>query len=139
MYRAEEEPERFARQLGIQPDALVEGINVPGPFLEALGRAMFLGGDRGDAPDMGLYWPWDMAELKVKVTDRMVGESRQLNTWWVVIAKKPAAEARDNDLRFQAVLDAVLPTGWVDNKTLTFSEEEYGIRFVPRLAIRDKA
>ena len=67
MYRVEEEPERFARQLGIRPDAVVEGINVPGPFLEALGQAMFLDGDRGNAQDMVLYWPQDMAELKVKV------------------------------------------------------------------------
>ena len=139
MYRVEEEAERFAGQLGIRPDAVVEGINVPGPFLEALGRAMFLDGDRGNAQDMVLYWPQDMAELKVKVADRMVGKSRRLNTWWVVIPKRPMAETRDSDLRFQAVLDAVLPTGWVDNETLTFSEEECGIRFVPRLAIRDKA
>ena len=96
---------------------------------------MFLDDDRGNAQDMVLYWPQDMAELNVKVADRMVGKSRRLNTWWVVIPKKPVAEARDNDLRFQAVL----PTGWVDNKTPTFSEEEYGIRFVHRLAIRDKA
>ena len=48
----------------------------------------------------------------------MEGKSRRLNTWWIVIPKRPVAETRDSDLRFQAVLDAVLPTGWVDNKTL---------------------
>ena len=67
MYRVEEEPERFAGQLGIRPDAVVEGINVPGPFIEALGQTMFLDSAGGNAQDMVLYWPQDMAELKAKV------------------------------------------------------------------------
>ncbi len=53
---------------------------------------------------------------------------------WIVIWKKPLQRpgwASWDDL--QAVM---LPTGWVDNKILSFGDQVYGTRYVKRLALR---
>jgi len=55
---------------------------------------------------------------------------------WAVIPKKSAIEALGRDVTFQDVLDIALQTDLVDNKTLTFSETEYGVRLVVRKHLR---
>ena len=55
---------------------------------------------------------------------------------WVVIPKKSAMAALGRDLTFQDVLDVALRTDLVDNKTLKFSETEYGVRLVVRKHFR---
>jgi hypothetical protein len=57
---------------------------------------------------------------------------------WVVIPKKAAMEALGRDVTFKDVLDVALRTDLVDNKTLTFSETEYGVRLVVRTHLRSK-
>jgi len=57
---------------------------------------------------------------------------------WIVIPKKVAREALGRDVTFEDVLDAALRTDLVDNKTLTFSETEYGIRLVVRARLRGR-
>jgi hypothetical protein len=54
---------------------------------------------------------------------------------WAVIPKKSASPGSSAP-EFQEVLAAALPTGLVDNKTLTFDGVEYGIRFVVRRELR---
>ena len=55
---------------------------------------------------------------------------------WVVIPKKNAMQSLGRDVTFQDVLDVALRTDLVDNKTLTFSKTEYGVRLVVRKRLR---
>ena len=55
---------------------------------------------------------------------------------WVVIPKKIAREALGQRPTFEDVLDVALRTDLVDNKTLTFSDTEYGVRLVVRKHLR---
>ena len=53
---------------------------------------------------------------------------------WVVVWKKPFL--RPGLLSWDDVQAAMLPTGWVDNKILSFGDEVYGTRYVRRKALR---
>jgi len=53
---------------------------------------------------------------------------------WIVVWKKPFL--RPGLLSWEAVQAAMLPTGWVDNKILSFGDEVYATRYVKRLALR---
>ena len=55
---------------------------------------------------------------------------------WAVIPKKTARELLGRFVTFEDVLDAALRTDLVDNKTLTFSDTEYGVRLVVRGHLR---
>jgi len=55
---------------------------------------------------------------------------------WAVIPKKAAIEALGRDVTFEDVIELALRTDLVDNKTLTFSEREYGVRLVVRRHLR---
>ena len=57
---------------------------------------------------------------------------------WVVIPKKTAREALGQSPTFEEVLDVALRTDLVDNKTLTFSDTEYGVRLVVRTHLRGR-
>lgn len=54
---------------------------------------------------------------------------------WVVVWKKPFLRA--GHLSWDDVQAAMLPTGWVDNKILSFGDEVYATRYVMRLALRN--
>ncbi len=52
---------------------------------------------------------------------------------WVVIPKKTVAARTGSSITFDGIQQAALATSdLVDNKTLTFSDTHYGIRFVIR-------
>ena len=53
---------------------------------------------------------------------------------WIVVWKKPFL--RPGLLSWDDVQAAMLPTGWVDNKILSFGDEIYGTRYVLRKALR---
>ena len=53
---------------------------------------------------------------------------------WIVVWKKP--HLRPGWLSWDAVQAVMLPTGWVDNKILSFGDEVYGTRYVLRNALR---
>jgi hypothetical protein len=53
---------------------------------------------------------------------------------WIVVWKKPFLKPRL--LSWDDVQAAMLPTGWVDNKILSFGDEVYATRFVLRKALR---
>jgi len=55
---------------------------------------------------------------------------------WAVIPKKSAIRDLGRDVTFEDVLQAALGMDLVDNKTLTFTDEEYGIRLVVRKHLR---
>lgn len=51
---------------------------------------------------------------------------------WAIIPKKKAAESKATGVTFKQFQAAALTTDLVDNKVVSFSAEEYGIRFVVR-------
>jgi hypothetical protein len=53
---------------------------------------------------------------------------------WIVVWKKPFLKPRL--LSWDDVHAAMLPTGWVDHKILSFGDEVYATRFVLRKALR---
>ena len=53
---------------------------------------------------------------------------------WIAVWKKRFL--RPGSLSWDAVQEAMLPTGWVDNKILSFGEEVYATRYAKRLALR---
>jgi hypothetical protein len=53
---------------------------------------------------------------------------------WIVVWKKPFLRA--GILSWDDVQAAMLPTGWVDNKILSFGDEVYATRYVKRVALR---
>jgi hypothetical protein len=53
---------------------------------------------------------------------------------WVAVWKK--AFLRPGLPSWDDIQAAMLPTGWVDNKILSFGDEVYGTRYVKRLALR---
>ncbi|MBI4201746.1 MAG: hypothetical protein HY532_01345 [Chloroflexi bacterium] len=137
-YRIAESPALFVRQLGIKAGHTVALGNAPPEFASDLASALppqaslLPTGKTQTTAGIVIQWPDSMADMMQAITQRITQGPATLSAFWVVIPKKPVAEKRRSDLFFQPVLDAVLPTGLVDNKTLTFSEEEYGIRFVVR-------
>lgn len=52
---------------------------------------------------------------------------------WIVIPKKASGSAGPS---FQSLLNVALPTGLVDNKSLSLSETEYAVRFMIRRKLR---
>lgn len=57
---------------------------------------------------------------------------------WVVIPNQKAAKRMGVRYDWKAMLASALQTRLVDNKTLTFSPDEYGTRFVIRKELRAK-
>lgn len=53
---------------------------------------------------------------------------------WIAVWKKPFL--RPGCPSWDAMQAAMLPTGWVDNKILSFGDEVYATRYVKRLALR---
>ena len=57
---------------------------------------------------------------------------------WVVIPNRRVARAGGARYDWNKMLESALKTTLVDNKTLSFSAEEYGTRFVIRKIFRDR-
>ncbi len=55
---------------------------------------------------------------------------------WAVIPKKVAINELGRNVTFEDVLRAALKMDLVDNKTLTFTGQEYGVRLVVRKHLR---
>ena len=89
----------------------------------------------GGRPDMVILWLKGEEGL-----DALFQRLRRLippdGAVWAVIPKKSARPKGSPASDFQQTLAAALPTGLVDNKTLTFDDAEYGIRFVVRRELR---
>jgi hypothetical protein len=85
----------------------------------------------GGRPDMVILWLKDKEGLEA-LFQRLRYLIPSDGAVWAVIPKKGARPKGSPAPDFQEALAAALPTGLVDNKTLTFDEVEYGIRFVVR-------
>lgn len=139
MYRIIETPEPFVQQLGIRQGSAVAARNAPQEFIAALEKGMPPGAQLVTGNDMTifsadviLFWPEDLHDVIEVVNWRLEDPTVPITSFWVVIPKKPVAEERGCDLLVEDILDGLRSTGLVDAKTLTFSDEEYGVRLVPR-------
>lgn len=133
-------PAEFAGKLGIKPGHAVALLNAPAfitPVLQAALPDVTLtdGLPEESQPDIILFWPDDTTDLAGTFGD-LRWKIKPDGAIWAVIPKKPVADKRGPRIYFDRLLAEVLPTGLVDNKTLTFSEEEYGVRFVVRKELR---
>lgn len=133
-------PSDFIGKLGVKPGHLVSLLNAPGfigPLFAALLPDVKLteGVPPDDQPDVVLFWPDDETDLAEAFKD-LRWKIKPDGAVWAVIPKKPVADKKGPRIYFDRLLTEVLPTGLVDNKTLTFSEEEYGVRFVVRKQLR---
>lgn len=133
--------QEFAQKLGIKPGHLVAVLNAP-QFMKGMLRLLMPPEVRyqvdlaeGDHPDVVLFWPDEGIDLASAFAD-LRQRIQPAGAVWAVIPKRPVADTRGPKVYFDQMLQAALPTGLVDNKTLTFSDDEYGIRFVIRRELR---
>jgi len=77
--------------------------------------------------------PVDTARL----APELVRVTNGLGRIWVVTWKKDFV--RGGAPTWERVQEAILPTGWVDNKILSFGDECYGTQYVLRVAHRSKS
>jgi len=89
----------------------------------------------GARPDMVILWLKDKEGLEA-LFRRLRNLIPPQGAVWAVIPRKSARPKGSAAPDFDEVLAAGLPTGLVDNKTLTFDDVEYGIRFVVRRELR---
>jgi hypothetical protein len=134
----------FLRKLGLKAGARVALIEAPSAFADAFTALVpaqqshlqdwALRQAQGDQPehfDTAVAWvqdAWDL-EAAFRTLQRMVQPDGAV---WAVIPKKKHQGNGYPDVDFARVQAAGLTTDLVDNKDLTFSEAEYGIRFVVR-------
>ena len=141
MYVVQEDCQAFAGKLGIKLGFSVLLLNAPDVFSKALkdsnppSAQIYESLRHENKPDVVLWWPLDDVHVKENVKS-LRHHIKEDGVLWVVIPKKPAAKIRGVNLNYTDVVAEALKTGLVDNKTLTFSPEEYGIRFVVRLSER---
>ncbi|MSQ15809.1 MAG: hypothetical protein EXR50_08105 [Dehalococcoidia bacterium] len=133
----------FYKKLGIRPGHTLLLSNAPPDFVDVLlpnlpervGVQSEL--DAGQRADIIILWP-SPEEALPTLFAILRWSIKPDGAVWAVIPKKRFARKMGIDLTFDGMQNAALPTGLVDNKTLTFSEEYYGIRYVVRIVERDR-
>jgi hypothetical protein len=127
----------LARKLGIVPGLTILLLDAPAPSATLLRDACPPGvtvadADDGEARyDLIFLWPQaaaGLAEQFAALQWRIVPDG----AIWAMLLKKPIARMRGVTLTWEAMQAAALQTDLVDNKIASFSDEEYGTRFVIR-------
>ncbi len=128
--------ETFPRKLGVKEGHLVVLGGAPPAFAEELSRLLAASCtlkdalEPGERADVLLLWAGEETAERFPELQRRLQPDGAL---WVVIPKKPVAQRLGSNVTFDRVQAAALATSdLVDNKTLTFDKETYGIRFVIR-------
>jgi hypothetical protein len=123
----------FPRKLGVKDGHTVLLIDLPADIVAALASALptscrLLGTPGEGAADVVILWADEGTAARFPDLQRALKPDGSL---WIVIPKK--TKDTPEALLFTRVQEAALATtDLVDNKTLTFSETHYGIRFVIR-------
>jgi uncharacterized protein (UPF0128 family) len=127
----------LTRKLGVKPDSIVVALNA-NPYIVAKlqdglpERASLLAELPTDSPSNTiLVWLAENNDL-YKLFQRLRRAVTPDGAIWAIIPKKKTRENKASSVTFELVQDAALKTDLVDNKVLSFSAEEYGIRFVVR-------
>ena len=126
-----------ARKLGIASGCSILLLDAPAPSAALLRDACPPGVIVGDS-DNGAE-RYDLVLLWLRAADGLVERFAALQ-WriipngaiWAMLLKKPVAHKRGVTLTWEVMQAAALQTDLVDNKIATFSDEEYGTRFVIR-------
>jgi hypothetical protein len=130
------------RKLGVAPGQQVLLRHAPRAFGEEL-RAQLPPGARLAARSTrearyDLIFEWLAPDENLNVLfDQLQHRLTPNGALWVVIPNQRAAKARGVRYDWNAIVAAALKTTLVDNKTLSFSNEEYGTRFVIRKIHRE--
>ena len=127
----------ISQELGIRPRYAVFLINPPENFFHWLserlpsGCRLHVGLPRQPTWGVALYWPESAHSLENAlswVRSRLTDDGAM----WVVIPKKRRRDGGDSAITFEVIQQAAQKVGLVDNKTLSLSESEHGIRLVVR-------
>lgn len=127
----------LARKLGIVPGLTILLLDAPAPSAALLrdtcppGVTMADSDDGEVRYDLIFLWPQSadgLAERFAALQWRIMPDG----AIWAMLLKKPIARKRGVTLTWEAMQAAALQTDLVDNKIASFSEEEYGTRFVIR-------
>jgi hypothetical protein len=126
-----------ARKLGIASGCSILLLDAPAPSAALLRDACPPGVSVADADedadryDLIFLWPQaadGLAERFAALQWRIIPNG----AIWAMLLKKPVAHKRGVTLTWEVMQAAALQTDLVDNKIATFSDEEYGTRFVIR-------
>lgn len=127
----------LARKLGIAPGHSILLLDAPAPSAALLrdvcppGVTVAEVDDGADRYDLIFLWlraADGLAERFAALQWRIVPNG----AIWVMLLKKPIARKNGVMLTWEAMQTAALQTDLVDNKGASFSDEEYGTRFVIR-------
>lgn len=131
------------RKLGIAPEQRILLRHSPKAFLEEL-KSRLMPGSRlttrfSPRAKYDLIFDWLSPDVNLnEFFERMQNSLVQNGALWVIIPNQRAAKARGVRYNWNAIIAAALKTKLVDNKTLSFSTEEYGTRFVIRRVFRNR-
>ncbi|MCH8298944.1 MAG: hypothetical protein IIC39_00165 [Candidatus Marinimicrobia bacterium] len=126
----------FTDKLGIKPGQTVAVIDSDNKLfrklsLEAPQGVTLQKRILGSKVDMILVRLWEPTNYR-HLFQRLQNAITNDGSIWAVIPKKPTALAKGIGVFRDELVEEVLKTDLVDNKTLSITEEEYGIRFVIR-------
>ncbi len=125
----------LARKLGIVPGRSILLLDAPAPSAALLRDACPPGvtvaevDDGADRYDLIFLW-LRAADGLVERFAALQGRIVSNGAIWVMLLKKPIARKRGVALTWEEMQTAALQTDLVDNKGASFSDEEYGTRFV---------
>jgi len=118
----------LSRKLGITPGARVALVGAPRGFslVKRAGRPPY---------DVAVAFVTSKVRIRTifEQTSQNMGEAGGL---WLAWPKKSSGV--ETDVTENALRDAILPTGWVDNKVCAIDETWSGLRFVKRVALRKR-
>lgn len=128
--------EAFLRKLGARPGSRIALLEAPEEFARAFlaaSPATLLRVDERDSSsfDLVLVWIREARDLEA-LFRRLQGMVQPDGAVWAVIRKKKGRQSSSAQVTFPQVQEAGLTTDLVDNKDLSYSAEEYGVRFVVR-------
>lgn len=121
----------LARKLGVTEEMRVSLIGAPPEALEALGSPPAGSHWRrrmGPGTDLVLWWPADLADLRTRMPKLAPAVTRP--GLWIMWPKRSSGVR--SDVTEQAVREAGLAAGLVDNKVASFDATWSALRFVPR-------
>ena len=133
----------LVRKLGIKADSLVVANNANPAILAMINErlpqgAVLLTRFPADMQaNIILVWPTETDDLR-ELFQRLRQAITTDGAIWAVIPKKGTAKKKAAGVTFDQVQAAALTTDLVDNKVASFSDEEYGIRFVIRREKREQ-
>lgn len=132
----------LSKKLGIQAGQRVLLLNAPDEAADILFPGLpegveILPETAEKQVDVILFWPQEISQLAEKFGDLQT-KIMPDGAIWAFIPKKKFAPKRGVTFSWEEMQAAGLETDLVDNKVASFSDEDYGTRFVIRKEFREK-